>query len=215
MVDIWRGANQGYFRFKYVFKNRRRKTGKTVEIILKSGLSMMLSIDYEREIASFSPACLDKCRYPLRSHRSCSALWVTSQLSCRVASSPVVDPGEGPAPLILRPHWGPKCRKKLRLAPLPPPPTPYPPYLKAWIRHCLPVFSSELLVFLFIFNRGRISSVDRALDCRARGRGFDSPDRTDIQVLKWLRSEGTAFALQMARPWHGSGDQVKWRSCLQ
>jgi len=34
------------------------------------------------------------------------------------------------------------------------------------------------------FNRGRISSVGRALDCRAVGRGFDSLDRTNTQGLE-------------------------------
>ena len=32
-------------------------------------------------------------------------------------------------------------------------------------------------------NRGRTSSVGRALDCRAEGRGFDSRDRTNTQGL--------------------------------
>ena len=32
-------------------------------------------------------------------------------------------------------------------------------------------------------NRGRISSVGRALDCRTEGRGFDSRDRTNTQGL--------------------------------
>ena len=36
-----------------------------------------------------------------------------------------------------------------------------------------------------------------------------------LRVLKWLRNEGTAFALQMARPSCGSDDHVKWRSRLQ
>ena len=35
------------------------------------------------------------------------------------------------------------------------------------------------------------------------------------RVLKWLRNEGTAFTLQMARPSHGPNDHVKWRSRLQ
>ena len=34
------------------------------------------------------------------------------------------------------------------------------------------------------FNRGKISSVGRALDCRAGGRGFDSRDRTNTQGLE-------------------------------
>ena len=80
------------------------------------------------------------------------------------------DPGEGPRPLLIfRPNCVPKGRKKTALPPLP------------WFTHCLPVFSSELLVFIFIFNRGRISSVGGALDYRARGRGFDFPDRTNTQ----------------------------------
>ena len=36
-----------------------------------------------------------------------------------------------------------------------------------------------------------------------------------LMVLKWLRNEGTAFALQMARPSRGSDDHVKWRFRLQ
>ena len=35
------------------------------------------------------------------------------------------------------------------------------------------------------------------------------------RVLKCLRNEGTAFALQMATPSRGSDDHVKWRSRLQ
>ena len=34
------------------------------------------------------------------------------------------------------------------------------------------------------FNRGRISSVGRALDCRAGGRGLDSLDRTNTEGLE-------------------------------
>ena len=37
---------------------------------------------------------------------------------------------------------------------------------------------------MYLFNRGRISSVGRALDCRAGGRGFDSRGRTNTQGLK-------------------------------
>ena len=36
----------------------------------------------------------------------------------------------------------------------------------------------------FHFDRGRISSVGRAFDCRAEGRGFDSRGRTITQGLK-------------------------------
>ena len=64
----------------------------------------------------------------------------------------------------------------------------------------------------FFFNRGRISSVSRVLDCRAGGRRFNSRTEPTLRVLKWLRNGGTAFALQMARPLHGSDNHVKWRS---
>ena len=65
-------------------------------------------------------------------------------------------------------------------------------------------------------NRGRISSVGRAFDCRAGGRGFNSRGRTNTQGLKKnLRNEGNTFALQMARPSRGSDDHVKWWSRLQ
>ena len=36
-----------------------------------------------------------------------------------------------------------------------------------------------------------------------------------LSVLKRHRNEGSAFALQMARPSRGSDDHVKWRSRLQ
>ena len=35
-----------------------------------------------------------------------------------------------------------------------------------------------------------------------------------LRVLKWLRNEGTSFALQGAKPSRGSDDHVKWRSRL-
>ena len=35
-----------------------------------------------------------------------------------------------------------------------------------------------------LFMRGRNTSVDTALDCRAEGRGFDSQGRTNNTVLK-------------------------------
>ena len=46
--------------------------------------------------------------------------------------------------------------------------------------HCSDLFR----LFYLLFNRGRISSVSRALDCRAGGRGFDSWRRTNTQGLK-------------------------------
>ena len=35
-----------------------------------------------------------------------------------------------------------------------------------------------------------------------------------LRVLKWLRNEGTPFALQAARPSRSSDDHVEWRSRL-
>ena len=35
-----------------------------------------------------------------------------------------------------------------------------------------------------------------------------------LRVLKWLRNEGTNFALQAVRLSRGSDDHVKWRSRL-
>ena len=40
------------------------------------------------------------------------------------------------------------------------------------------------VVLSYYCYRGRISSVGRALDCRAGGRGFDSRGRTNTQGLK-------------------------------
>ena len=59
------------------------------------------------------------------------------------------------------------------------------------------------------FNCGRTNSVCRVLDCRAGGRRFDSRGRTHTQVLKKLRNEGTAFALQSAGPLGGLVDHVE------
>ena len=61
-------------------------------------------------------------------------------------------------------------------------------------------------------NYSRISSVGRALNCRAEGREFDSQGRTNTQGL---RNEGTPFTLQAARPSRVSDDHVKWRSRLR
>ena len=59
--------------------------------------------------------------------------------------------------------------------------------------------------------RGRFSSVGRALDCRAGGRGFDSWGRTNTQGLKITEKWRFFFVLQTARPSRGSDDHVKWR----
>lgn len=57
-----------------------------------------------------------------------------------------------------------------------------------------------------------ISSVGRAIDCRAGGRGFDSQGQTNTQGLKkTLRNKGSACALQTVRPSRGSDDHVKWQ----
>ena len=57
--------------------------------------------------------------------------------------------------------------------------------------------NSNNMFFFSFFNRGRISSFGKALDCRAGGRGLDS------------RTNTTVFALQAARPSRGSDDHVK------
>ena len=100
--------------------------------------------------------------------------------------------------------------------------------------HCITPFCSEALVSLPnlyppLFKpyesasrinpkvRGRISSVGRALDCRAGGRGFD-PRRepTNTQGLNiTVRNEGSRFALQAATPSRGSDEHAKWLSRLQ
>ena len=46
-------------------------------------------------------------------------------------------------------------------------------------QHALFISWSRVLVRRASTDRGRISSVGRALDCRAGGRGFDSRSRTD------------------------------------
>ena len=53
-----------------------------------------------------------------------------------------------------------------------------------------------------------MSSVGRALNCRAGGRWFDPWGRTNTQGLK-NNNEGTAFALQTYKPLCGSDDVVK------
>ena len=53
---------------------------------------------------------------------------------------------------------------------------------------------------LFPSLLGRISSVGRALDCRAGSRGFESRGGINAQGKKKLRNEGTPFTVQAARP---------------
>ena len=62
------------------------------------------------------------------------------------------------------------------------------------------------------FNRGRISAVGGAFDCRAGCRGFDSRGWTNPRVLKIT---GTSFALQTTGTSRGLGGHVKWWSCFQ
>ena len=45
-------------------------------------------------------------------------------------------------------------------------------------------FMGYIYRYVYVFNHSRISSVVRALDCRAAGHLFDSRDRTNTQGLK-------------------------------
>ena len=45
-------------------------------------------------------------------------------------------------------------------------------------------FMAYIYKYVYVFKRSRISSVGRALDCRAAGHLFDSRDRTNTQGLK-------------------------------
>lgn len=94
------GGEPGLFSFQIWFqKSQKKNQGKLSKSnpCLKSRLSMMVSLVHNRQINSFSSACLDQCSYPLRSDRSCIALCETSQSSCDVAFLP----GEGPRPLLI------------------------------------------------------------------------------------------------------------------
>ena len=70
--------------------------------------------------------------------------------------------------------------------------------------YCIDLDSISTLHFSY---RGRISSVGKALDCRAEDRGFDSRGRTITQGLKIVEK-----VLAGARHSRGSDDHVKWRS---
>ena len=73
-----------------------------------------------------------------------------------------------------------------------------------------------LCVMLPMKSINKISSVGRAIDCRAGGRGFDSQGRTNTQGRKKnLRNKDSAFAVQTVRPSRGSDDHVKWQPRLQ
>ena len=74
------------------------------------------------------------------------------------------------------------------------------------------------IIPIILKKRGRISSIGRALDCRAGGRGFDSRGRTNTQGLKitekWryflCTASGETFAwLGWSRP--NGGPVSSWR----
>ena len=46
------------------------------------------------------------------------------------------------------------------------------------------VEGDQAVLGAFVRIRGRVSTVGTVLDCRAGGRGFDSPGRTNTQGLK-------------------------------
>ena len=60
---------------------------------------------------------------------------------------------------------------------------------------------------------GLAQSVER-LTAEREVAGSIPGSRPLLRVLKWLRNEGTSFALQAVRHSRGSDDQVKWRSRL-
>ena len=72
----------------------------------------------------------------MRAVRAAQSLLFTSRCPCLVIGSNKAIQwriqGRGPTPLIFRPNWGPKGRKKIWGETVPPPPR----YLKVWIRHC-------------------------------------------------------------------------------
>ena len=57
----------------------------------------------------------------------------------------------------------------------------------------------------------RISSVGRWLTTERKVAGSIPGAGPLLGVLKWLKNEGIAFALQMARPSRGSDDHIKRR----
>ena len=56
-------------------------------------------------------------------------------------------------------------------------------------------------------NRGRISSERLTAEREVAGSIHGAGPL--LRVLKWLRNEGTSFALQAAKPSRGSDDHVK------
>ena len=53
--------------------------------------------------------------------------------------------------------------------------------------NCASLYLLSVYIYIYIYMsvcRGRVSSVGRAFDCRAEGRGFDSRGRTNKQGLQ-------------------------------
>ena len=61
-------------------------------------------------------------------------------------------------------------------------------------------------------NRGWLKSVGRACDGRVGSGGSRFRIRPILRILKQLRNEGTAFALQTGAPSRGLDGHLKWRS---
>ena len=74
-------------------------------------------------------------------------------------------------------------------------------------------FMGYIDMCMFLTVAGLAPLVER-LTAERRVTGSIPGTGPTLGVLKWLRNEGTAFALQMARPSRGSDDHVKWRSRL-
>ena len=69
------------------------------------------------------------------------------------------------------------------------------------------------VIFTHLTVAGLAQSVER-LTAEREVAGSIPGARLLLRVLKWLRNEGTSFALQAARPSRGSDDHVKSRSRL-
>ena len=68
--------------------------------------------------------------------------------------------------------------------------------------------------FLFLTAAGLAQSVER-LTAEREAVGSIPGAGPILRVLKYLRNDGTTFAVQAAGPSRGSVDHVKWRSRLQ
>ena len=76
------------------------------------------------------------------------------------------------------------------------------------------IFQSNYMMGLLLLTvAGLAQSVER-LTAEREVEGSIPGAGPLLRVLKWLRNEGTSFALQAARPSRGSDDHVKWRSRL-